>query len=205
MSEVMYGAHSLTRVVAPGDESPPDGAPAPMTRGDFPSFYERWFEHVLRSVRALGGPEADRDDIAQDVFLIARRQFDRFDGANPAAWLYQITRRKVRDFRRRAWMRRVFTRDHVDDLDALPDTGDDPAGALERAQKQRILMAVLSKMHEDRRAAFVLFEIDGLTGEEIARIQGVPVRTVWWRLHQARKEFLAFAEKYRRAHEGVGR
>ena len=139
------------------------------------------------------------------MFLVARQQFDRFDGANPAAWLYQITRRKVRDFRRRAWVRRVFTRDHVDDLDTLPYDGENPAGALERKQKQRILMGILSKMHEDRRAAFVLFEIDGLTGEEIARIQGVPVRTVWWRVHMARKEFVALAEKYRRAHEGVGR
>lgn len=205
MSELMRGPHPLTHVATPADESRPTGASDAMKRGDFREFYERWFEHVLRSVRALGGPDGNRDDIAQDVFLVARQQFDRFDGANPAAWLYQITRRKVRDFRRRAWMRRVFTRDHVDDLDTLPDGGENPAGALEHKQKQRILMTILSKMHEDRRAAFVLFEIDGLTGEEIARIQSVPVATVWWRVHMARKEFVALAEKYRRAQEGVGR
>ncbi len=201
----MRGAHLLTRVATAEVPSAPAGAAAPVTRGDFRDFYERWFEHVLRSVRALGGPDGDRDDIAQDVFLVARQNFERFDGANPAGWLYQITRRKVRDFRRRVWIRRVFTRDHVDDLDTLPHDGDNPAGALERKQKRRILMALLGKMQEDRRAAFVLFEIDGLTGEEIARIQGVPVRTVWWRVHMARKEFVALAEKYRRTREGIAR
>ena len=175
-----------------------------MVRQDFRAFYDRWFDDVLRWVRALGGNEADRDDIAQDVFLIVRQRFEDFDGANPAGWLYQITRRKVRDSRRRAWLRRVFTRDHVHELDTLSCDREGPAGTLERKQKQRVLDTVLSKMNANRRAAFVLFEIEGLAGEEIARIQGISVNTVWWRVHTARKEFLALAGKYRRAHEGGG-
>ena len=174
-------------------------------RGEFRAFYDLWFEDVLRWVRALGGADADRDDITQEVFLVVRQQFQRFDGANPAGWLYQITRRKVRDARRRAWLRRIFTRDHVHELDALPCDRESPAGTLERKQKQRVLQTILNKMNEDRRAAFVLFEIDGLSGEEIARLQGVPTRTVWWRVHMARKEFLILADKYRRANEGGGR
>ncbi|MES1208365.1 MAG: RNA polymerase sigma factor [Pseudomonadota bacterium] len=186
---------------------PSDAAPADLAsvvRQDFRAFYDLWFDDVLRWVRALGGNEADRDDIAQDVFLIVRQRFEQFDGANPAGWLYQITRRKVRDSRRRAWIRRVFTRDHVHELDTLTCERESPAGTLERKQKQRVLDSILSKMNANRRAAFVLFEIEGLAGEEIARIQGIPVKTVWWRVHIARKEFLALADKYRRAHEGGG-
>lgn len=173
-------------------------------REDFRVFYDLWFDDVLRWVRALGGNEADRDDIAQDVFLIVRQRFEQFDGLNPAGWLYQITRRKVRDSRRRAWLRRVFTRDHVHELDTLTCERESPAGTLERKQKQRVLDDIIGKMNANRRAAFVLFEIEGLAGEEIARIQGIPVKTVWWRVHIARKEFLALADKYRRAHEGGG-
>jgi RNA polymerase sigma-70 factor, ECF subfamily len=186
----------------PADAAPVDRAS--VVRQDFRAFYDLWFDDVLRWVRALGGNEADRDDIAQDVFLIVRQRFEDFDGANPAGWLYQITRRKVRDSRRRAWLRRVFTRDHVHELDTLSCDREGPAGTFERKQKQRVLDTILSKMNANRRAAFVLFEIEGMAGEEIARLQGISVNTVWWRVHTARKEFLALADKYRRAHEGGG-
>ncbi len=200
----MRGPHPSLRVTGAGLSNVAPGDRASVVRRDFRAFYDLWFEDVLRWVRALGGNEADRDDIAQDVFLVVRRRFDQFDGANPAGWLYQITRRKVRDSRRRAWIRRVFTRDHVHELDGLACERESPSGALERKQKHGVLETILRKMNANRRAAFVLFEIDGLAGEGIARIQGVSIKTVWWRVHVARKEFLALADKYRRAHEGGG-
>ena len=171
-------------------------------RTRFLTLYDVWCESVLRWVRALGAPEADREDIAQEVFLVASRRLHAFDGSNPAAWLYRITQRQVRDFRRRTWIKKIFTREHTDAVDALPDDGGSgPARALERKQNQRILYALLSKMNVDRRAAFVLFEVDGLSGEEIAKIQGVAVNTVWKRLHVARKEFLALVARYERGYD----
>jgi RNA polymerase sigma-70 factor (ECF subfamily) len=164
------------------------------------TLYDVWCESVLRWIRALGGPEADHEDIAQEVFLVASRRLHAFDGSNPAAWLYRITQRQVRDFRRRTWIKRIFTREHTDAVEALPDDGTSPARALERKQNQRLLHSLLSKMNVDRRAAFVLFEIDGLSGEEIAKIQGVPVNTVWKRLHVARKEFLALVARHERGY-----
>ncbi len=155
----------------------------------------------MRWIRALGGPEADRDDIAQEVFLVASRRLHAFDGSNPAGWLYRITQRQVRDFRRRTWIRRIFNREHTDAVETLPDDGSSPARALERKEKQRILNALLSKMNVDRRAAFVLFEIDGLSGEEIAKIQGVAVNTVWKRLHVARKEFMALVARHQHGYD----
>jgi RNA polymerase sigma-70 factor (ECF subfamily) len=46
-------------------------------------------------------------------------------------------------------------------------------------------------LNESERAALVLFEIDGYSGEEIAEIQGVPTNTVWARIHKARKKLQA--------------
>jgi RNA polymerase sigma-70 factor (ECF subfamily) len=171
---------------------------APGVLQDFRAFYDAWFEEVARWIRALGGVEADRDDIVQEVFLVVRRRLDAFDGANPAGWLYRITRRQVRDFRRRSWVKHIFTKRRVDEPDTLPHAAGNPAAMLEHKEKQRILYALLGKMQEDRRSAFVLFEIEGLSGEEIARIQSVPLNTVWTRLHHARKEFFALAAKFRR-------
>jgi RNA polymerase sigma-70 factor (ECF subfamily) len=189
------------RRIAPRRVIPVDQSARLERRGgsaDFRGFYDAWFEDVSRWARALGGIEADREDIVQEVFLVVRRRLGAFDGVNPAGWLYRITRRQVRDFRRRSWVKHIFTRRRFDEPDALPGHGDGggPAAALEAKEKQRILYSILDKMHEDRRGAFVLFEIDGLSGEEIARIQSVPVNTVWTRLHHARKEFFALAAKF---------
>jgi RNA polymerase sigma-70 factor (ECF subfamily) len=167
--------------------------------GDFRAIYDTWFEDVSRWIRALGGPEADRDDIVQEVFLVVRRRLSAFDGSNLAGWLYRITRRQVRDFRRRTWVKHIFNKRRVDDLDALVHTGTGPAVLLERKEEQRILHLILGKIREERRSAFVLFEIEGLSGDEIARIQNVPTNTVWSRLHHARKEFFALAAKHRKS------
>lgn len=178
---------------------------SPGVPRDFRAFYDLWFEDVARWIRALGGPAADRDDLVQEVFLVVRRRLDDFDGVNPAGWLYRITRRQVRDFRRRSWVKHIFNRWRVEDLERLQHGAGGPAAALERKEDQRVLQAILAKIREERRLAFVLFEIEGLSGEEIARIQNVPINTVWTRLYQARKDFFALAARYRRAQDGRGR
>jgi RNA polymerase sigma-70 factor (ECF subfamily) len=165
--------------------------------GDFRTIYDAWFEDVSRWIRALGGLEADRDDIVQEVFLVVRRRLSAFDGVNLAGWLYRITRRQVRDFRRRTWVKHIFTKRRAEDPDALQHGGGGPAAMLEHKEERRILHLILERIREERRSAFVLFEIEGLSGDEIARIQNVPLNTVWTRLHHARKEFFALAAKYR--------
>jgi len=191
-------------------EPAPAVPPAKVTAGgeaqrDFRALYDAWFDDVSRWIVALGGVDADRDDIVQEVFMVVRRRLSSFDGTNPAGWLYRITRRQVRDFRRRSWVRHIFTKRRLEEPDDLPHAGGTPAAALERKEDRRILHAMLSKMREERRSAFVLFEIEGLSGEEIARIQSVPINTVWTRLYHARREFFALAAKYQKRLESAER
>ena len=93
-----------------------------------------------------------------------------FDGANLAGWLYRITRRQVRDFRRRTWVKHIFTRRRAEEPDVLPARRRRPGRvALERKEEQRVLHALLGKMA--RGAAHDLRAvrgIEGLSGEEIA-------------------------------------
>jgi RNA polymerase sigma-70 factor (ECF subfamily) len=191
-------AQPVSRSAGPRKEAG-EGVAAPDARAEFRAIYDAWFDDVSRWIRALGGRDADRDDIVQEVFLVVRRRLKAFDGNNIAGWLYRITTRQVRDARRRAWVKHIFTRRRAEEPDVLPHTGSNPAAALERKEEQRVLQTLLDKMAEARRTAFVLFEIDGLSGDEIARIQDVPVNTVWTRLHHARREFFALAAKYQRA------
>jgi DNA-directed RNA polymerase specialized sigma24 family protein len=52
-------------------------------------------------------------------------------------------------------------------------------------------------MREKHRTAFVLFELEGYTGEEIAELESTPVSTVFTRLYHARREFAAIIKQLR--------
>lgn len=160
----------------------------------FDAVYATHFRHVARWARALGGLDADVDDLSQEVFIVVRRKLTQFAGPSLAAWLYGITRKTVSDYRRRAWFRRLLggTRsfDHVRDQ---PLTAADP---YERLEAQRILRSVLEKLSPVRRTAFILFEIEGYSGEEIAELEQIPVATVYTRLHHARRDFLRYTAEF---------
>jgi RNA polymerase sigma-70 factor (ECF subfamily) len=155
---------------------------------EFLAVYDAWFERVSSWVHALGAPESDQDDLVQDVFLIVHRRLAHFDGGNLAGWLYQIARRRVRDFRRLLWIRYLFTQSSVPVSDELSTIAPGPADDLETKHRARQLDELLSVLNPDQRSAFVLLEIEGYSGKEIARLQGVPVNTVWARIHNARKK-----------------
>jgi len=181
-------------------ESAPAEAPSPV--GEAPSalsfevLYDRWFEEVSRWVRALGAAEADRDDLVQETFLVVHRRLSDFDGQNVAGWLYQIARRKVRDHRRLLWVKHIFGKTSQPLGDAMLTTKQSALDELETKEKRELLQQLLAKLNEDQRAAFVLFEIEGTSGDEIAALTGVPVNTVWARIHKARKKLQEQAERF---------
>lgn len=185
------------------DPTQPVGGGRPPSK-DFDSIYETWFDEVSRWVRAMGGPEADREDLVQDIFMVVHRRLPDFDGQNVAGWLYKIARRKVRDFRRLLWVKHLlFGSVPLTDNLTKPSAG--PAESLETKEKRETLELLLAKLNETERAAIVLFEIEGYSGEEIAKLQSVPINTVWARIHKARKKLTAQLERIeKRERDKVG-
>jgi RNA polymerase sigma-70 factor (ECF subfamily) len=178
---------------------------APGRELDFAVLYDDWFGEVYRWLRALGAPERDREDLAQEVFLVVRRRLHAFDGRNVAGWLYQIARRQVVRHKRLAWVRRVLGRSAIEPADVAPGhegapalagaAAPSPLAALEAKERRALLGRLIAGLSEKRRAVLVMFEVDGYSGEEIAEILDVPINTVWTRLHHARRDFLeALAE-----------
>jgi RNA polymerase sigma-70 factor (ECF subfamily) len=155
---------------------------------DFPALYDAWFHEVARWARALGCPEADLEDLTQEAFITVQRTLRSFDGRNLAGWLYRITANAVRDYRRRAWFRNLFLRPRNVVLEEVEHSGPSAVEILERREAERQLYRMLDKMSAKRRTAFILFEIEGYSGEEIAALEDIPLATVWTRLHHARKE-----------------
>jgi RNA polymerase sigma-70 factor, ECF subfamily len=176
-----------------------DDAPlASAAPRDFEAAYQEWFSQVVRWLPAMGARAGEVEDLAQETFLVVERKLASFQGGSFAAWLYAIALRVCSNHRRLAWFRSVVffpADDPVFDgggaLSATPDQ------ALERKQLSALADEVLSGMSAKHRRAFVLFEIEEYSGEEIAALESIPLATVWTRVHHARKEFMARAEKVR--------
>jgi len=202
LETVMPGtSQAKTWLLESADKAVVEVPPGPSL--EFRAIYERWFSEVSRWIRAMGGPEAEREDLVQDVFLVVHRRLPDFDGQNVAGWLYQIARHRVRDFRRLLWVRHLLL-GRVPLSEGLSASGASPADSLETNEKRALLERLLGRLNESERAAVVLFEIDGYSGEEIAEIQGVPVNTVWARIHKARKKLKASLEKHERRARPTG-
>lgn len=164
-------------------------------RGDDASqFARRYFDFVWRVLRRLGLSTADADDAAQRVMLIATARLADIEAGRERAFLFRtatfIASREHRSRRRRP-------EDSVADLDDREGPDVDPETLLAERRARERLDAVLRQMPQDLRAAFVLFEIEGLSKEEVAHALEIPPGTAASRLRRAREDF---ARRARHAH-----
>jgi len=162
---------------------PPQGPPV-----SFEHIYHQWFGQVSRWVLALGARQSDYEDVVQDVFTVAYRRLHHFDGSNIAGWLYQIARRKARDYRRLTWVQHVSAADTAKPWLATQPAARGPLDELETKRKSELLGRRLAKLPSEQRTVFTLFELEGFSGHEIAERQQVPLNTVWVRLFTARRK-----------------
>jgi RNA polymerase sigma-70 factor, ECF subfamily len=164
----------------------------------FQAIYDAYYAEVARWIRALGGPAADQDDLIQEVFVVVYRRLHDFDGRNLAGWLYRITAHQVRDHRRLVWIKYIFRRS-IAVSSEVASARPTPVMMLETRERQRNLELLLSKLSDPLRAAFVLFEIEGYTAEEISEMQSVPTNTVRARIHRARKKMTTLLQSAAKA------
>jgi RNA polymerase sigma-70 factor (ECF subfamily) len=177
-------------------DDPPDGGPGEgLGALDFRAVFEGQAPFVWRLLRRLGVAERDIPDLCQDVFVIVHRTLPKFDGGCAVrTWLYGIGVRVAADYRRRACTRLEHITAEAPQL-AAPAMQHE---ALELREAQAILQRALRALDDDKRAVFVLYEMEDLRMPEIAEIVGCPVQTAYARLYAARKQVLA---SFRRVHE----
>lgn len=150
---------------------------------------------IHRWATQLGGPGFDADDAVQEVFIVVHQRVAKFvpGQAQLTTWLYEITNNIVRSQRRKSkwsWFSRAAEKELVD----LPDEHT-PADALEAQRARKKLYAVLDQLPERDRELLILFEIERLSGEEIAELMKAKVATVWVWLHRARQRFIKLAQE----------
>lgn len=149
---------------------------------------------VWRVLFHLGVPRNRLEDASQEVFVAMLRALPRFEGRSSLrTWIYGTCRNVALTEARRARERTEIP------TAELPESVVQPAqeGELWIKRAHERLVAALSQLEEEQRQVFVLFELEELSMEEIARTLGAPLRTCYSRLEKARER--VHAELRRRA------
>jgi RNA polymerase sigma-70 factor (ECF subfamily) len=167
---------------------------------DLAEIYRVYAPDVSRWARRLRGPGADVDDVVHEVFLVAHRRLSEFRGeARISTWLYAITIRVVQGLRRKErWLRWLS----LGQLLAEPPSPPTPLEAFETRRATEVTYRLLEQLPEAERSALILFELEGLSGEEIAAVTGEATGTIWVRLHRARDRFRRAFLAWERRHPG---
>ena len=175
-------------------ESPPisslyarsEEVPALPSRLSFQEVFDRYAQYLWRALLGLGVPERDVDDACQEVFLVVHRRLADIDPRSLKSWLYGVCLRVASGHRRKLRDRRELP---VEQLPELPST-ETPFERAAAAQLQGKLLEVLEQLDENRRAAFVLTQLLGLSYDEAAAVCGCAVGTIRSRVSRARRQLV---------------
>jgi RNA polymerase sigma-70 factor (ECF subfamily) len=147
--------------------------------------YRDHFAFVWRSLLRLGIPRSSVEDVAQDVFLVVRRRLVDYDPSRSLpAWLFGIVRRVASEWRRSTGraQRRL-------DLLPPPPAGESADRSAELGEAAELVRRFLAELDEDWRMVFVLSELEGLSGTEIADALALNRNTVYARQRKLRQRF----------------
>jgi RNA polymerase sigma-70 factor (ECF subfamily) len=158
--------------------------------------YEAHFDYVWRTARRLGAPELQVDDVVQEVFVVVQRRLHEFEGRSELkTWLFGITRRVVRaHLRKNARHKRAAPEDVAELADV---TTPDAEARMSAEENTRLLYALLDELDEEKRAVFVLSELEEMSGPAIAAALDLHISNVYARVRSARLAFEAALKRHR--------
>jgi RNA polymerase sigma-70 factor (ECF subfamily) len=153
-------------------------------RSDCLGAFQREFDYLCRTLRRLGVPASDIEDVAHEVFLVLHRRWEDYDPACALRpWLFGIAFRVAASHRRRS--AREVPHGWLD----IEDSGREPEQAVAAAQARTIVLAALEEVPLARRAVLVMHDLDDASMHDIATALSIPLFTAYSRLRKARKEF----------------
>jgi len=154
--------------------------------------YRDHMAFAWRTVRYLGVPSADAEDVVHEVFIVVGRRLGDYDPKYSArSWIGGITRNIVMHYHRK----NVRSDRKIASMEAPSETSPEPEEAIQRREAAAFLESFLALLDDDKREAFVLGELEGLSTPEIAQIVGSNVNTVYSRLRTARQAFQRSIER----------
>lgn len=159
----------------------------------FAQLVRQFKDRILRLVARFARNAHDLDEIAQDVFVDAHRSLAKFRADAPFEhWLCRIATRRCQDYLRRLYRRRWWS-----SLEAMRETGFEPAADAPAAVDPRVdlLRTALRRLHPDHQTILNLLELQDCSVREAAQLTGWSESNVKVRAHRARHALRAEMEK----------
>ena len=149
--------------------------------------FDRYHQPLRTFLARLQVPAGDLDDLVQSTFLQLPRAAARFErGRSVKGWLFGLATIVVK--RHRRTLSRLARK--VSALSREPQTRGPrtPADLVAEEESARRARQALADLSRKKREVFVMVVLEKLSGETVAQSLGIPVGTVWTRLHHARRE-----------------
>ena len=149
--------------------------------------FDRYHQPLRTFLSRLQVPAGDLDDLVQSIFMQLPRAARRFErGRSVKGWVFGLATIEVKRHRRTlARIARKVSAFSREPTVKAPRTPADLVAEEESVQRARKALADLSLK---KREVFVMVVLEKLSGEAVAEALGIPVGTVWTRLHHARRE-----------------
>ncbi len=159
--------------------------------GDPDAFQEIIAPHVdvvRRLCRSFARNWSDADDLAQEALVKVFRSLHSYRGESSfSTWLYRVTRNSCIDWYR-SKMARAREQEGNDFVDVPEESQRGQQQLLERQERIDLLRGAIGQLDPKYRVVLVLFDLEGLSYEEVAEIEQVPIGTVRSRLSRARAQ-----------------
>ena len=153
-------------------------------RDAFGQLVERYLPRAMALAMRLLRHREDAEDVVQDGFLSALQHIDSFDLSRPFwPWLSRIIVNRGLDV---ASSRTARSTDAL--ADDVSDTRPSPAEWAERGEIRDEFLRTVTELPERRRLVVQLFEVDGFSVAEIAKLLDSSPATIRWHLHMARRQ-----------------
>jgi RNA polymerase sigma-70 factor (ECF subfamily) len=176
--------------------------------GDIRAFdllIQKYRERLFAIIYNLTANREDASDLAQEAFIKAFRNIRLFKGESSFfTWLYRIAINASLTHLKRTRLRRFFSFENLDEqisqselAEVLADKMQTDKPALIKELQEKLNEA-LQRLSLNHRTVVVLFEIEGLSHQEIAQVMDCSEGTVRSRLHYAKLQLQSYLQDYLR-------
>jgi RNA polymerase sigma-70 factor (ECF subfamily) len=170
----------------------------PVAEHECVQAFDRDLDYIFGTLRRLGAPPADVEDLAHDVFVVLLRNWASLDKSRPLRpYLFGIAFRIVRAHRRR----RIREVPHPG-LDS-EDSGPGAERLFQSHESAALLQAALERVPLTRRAVLIMHELDGVPVVDIAKALEITRFGAYARLRKGHRELAAAVRRLQR--EGMPR
>lgn len=146
------------------------------------------------------GPRFDTDDVIQQVFIELFKSLSYFKGdASLDTWVYRICLKVCTTQLRKKYRKRqpqIIYDSQIADADADAKDAEGPFKEMEQKERAKAIYAALDRLDAEKRMTVVMYEMEGKSLEEIARVAQVPLGTVKSRLFHGRKMLEKLLKRY---------